>query len=62
MCFFNLQETIKRPSPQPKTESPSTNNESELERILQRRRGAFKTPLDSSEFMFCIVQLKSYKL
>ncbi|XP_038816425.1 shootin-1 isoform X3 [Salvelinus namaycush] len=42
-----ILDTFKRPSPHLKVGSPSTNTESELERVLQRRRGAFKTSQES---------------
>ncbi|CDQ69318.1 unnamed protein product [Oncorhynchus mykiss] len=42
-----ILDTFKRPSPHLKVGSPSTNTESELERVLQRRRGAFRTSQES---------------
>nr|XP_029499587.1 shootin-1-like [Oncorhynchus nerka] len=44
-----ILDIFKRPSPHLKVGSPSTNTESELERVLQRRRGAFKTSQESCE-------------
>ncbi|XP_041722879.1 shootin-1 isoform X1 [Coregonus clupeaformis] len=42
-----ILDTFKRPSPHLKVGSPSTNTESELERVLQRRRSAFQTSQES---------------
>ncbi|KAL0964394.1 hypothetical protein UPYG_G00323250 [Umbra pygmaea] len=42
-----ILETFKRPFPHVKSGSPSINTESELERVLQRRRDAFETLQES---------------